>query len=65
MPPSPTPFPVSISRYMTVRRYSQRTFDAYFYWIKYFIMNYSGQTTSDIGEARQCIHDDETSGLTY
>lgn len=33
-----SPFLESISRYMTVRRYSKRTIKSYLYWIKYFII---------------------------
>ena len=33
-----SPFLESIHRYMSVRRYSKRTIEAYLYWIKYFIV---------------------------
>ena len=38
MPSAPSPFLESISRFMTVRRYSKRTIETYLYWIKYFII---------------------------
>ena len=33
-----SPFLDSIARYMSVRRYSKRTIEAYIYWIKYYIV---------------------------
>ena len=49
MPSSPSPFLESISRYMTVRRYSQRTIDSYLYWIKYFIIFHNKRHPSEMG----------------
>lgn len=42
MTASASPFIDSITRYMSVRRYSKRTIEAYLYWIKYYIF-YSGK----------------------
>lgn len=49
MPASPSPFLESISRYMTVRRYSQRTIDSYLYWIKYFIIFHNKRHPAEMG----------------
>ena len=44
----PSPFLESISHFMTVRRYSKRTIEAYLYWIKYFIIFHKKRHPSEM-----------------
>jgi integron integrase len=46
---SPSPFIVSISRFMAVRHYSPRTIEAYLYWIKYFIHFHKKRHPQEMG----------------
>ena len=46
---SPSPFIVSISRFMAVRHYSPRTIEAYLYWIKYFIHFHNKRHPQEMG----------------
>ena len=48
MPSTPSPFLESISRFMTVRRYSKRTIEAYLYWVKYFIIFHKKRHPSEM-----------------
>ena len=48
MPSPSSPFLESISRFMTVRRYSKRTIDTYLYWIKYFILFHKKRHPSEM-----------------
>lgn len=48
MSTNPSPFLESISRFMTVRRYSKRTIDTYLYWIKSFIVFHKKRHPSDM-----------------
>lgn len=51
MTAKPSPFVESVSRYMSVRRYSKRTIDTYLYWIKYFIVQQGRRHPLEMGEA--------------
>ena len=57
MSSAPSPFLESISRFMTVRRYSKRTIEAYLYWIKYFIIFHKKRHPSEMsgGEVEQFL----------
>jgi integron integrase len=46
---TPSPFIVSISRFMAVRHYSPRTIEAYLYWIKYFIHFHKKRHPQEMG----------------
>lgn len=45
-----SPFIDSITRYMSVRRYSPRTIESYLYWIKYFIRFHDKRHPSGLGD---------------
>jgi hypothetical protein len=44
------PFLDSISRYMSVRRYSKRTIKSYLYWIKLYIIYHDKRHPWEMGE---------------
>jgi integrase len=44
-----SPFLVSVSDFMTVRRYSKRTIRSYLYWIKYFIIFNEKRHPTELG----------------
>ncbi len=44
------PFLKSISRYMSVRRYSKRTIDSYLYWIRFFIIFHNKRHPSEMAD---------------
>ena len=46
-----SPFFDSLTRYMSVRRYSPRTIKAYLYWIKYFIHYHQKRHPKQMGDA--------------
>ena len=47
---SPSPFIVSISRFMAVRHYSPRTIETYLYWIKHFIYFHNKRHPQEMGD---------------
>ena len=47
-----SPFLDSISRYMSVRRYSKRTIESYLYWIKSYIIFHDKRHPRELGESK-------------